>query len=273
MEVAVLDDRLAESDEFLAHAVRAAWHLNLQHLLIHLDGPEVVRHRVGERKRRRVSKLFQLGGDLRAPVVVPAENSVRPKSLDGFVAVRARDENHREVTYKNSRESGVFLHFRHLLVLQQRQLVRYAIDVINVQFVVKLPLTVVLEVVVEALNFRRLHHFLRLAPDVIIARYEDHLNFINLWKNIGEALKVLLVQKVVGETALVDKVAEEHDDVRANVRECLCKVSRYVFVVVVARNPAGLLVLAEELWIGHEEDASAGFCRIKKILKVFRSNF
>lgn len=82
---------------------------------------------------------------------------------------------------------------------------------------VKLPLMIILEVAIKALNFRGFYHFLCLSTDIVIAGDVDHFYAIWLHENVRETLKVLFVEKIVSETSFVDKVTEINYDLRSDV--------------------------------------------------------
>ena len=83
---------------------------------------------------------------------------------------------------------------------------------------VELPLMIILEVAIKALNFRGFNHFLCLSTDIVITGDVDCFHAIRLHENVREALKVLFVEKIISKTSFVDKVAEVNYDLRSDVR-------------------------------------------------------
>lgn len=138
-------------------------------------------------------------------MVVAGEDDVRLEPLNGFVAESAGREDDGEMADEDASEAGVLLHLRDVLVGQQRHLVDDPIDVVNVEIILELPLAAVLEVVVEALHLRRLHHLRPVAADVVVARQVNHLDILDQRKDVHEAREVSLVFEVVGEGRFVWK--------------------------------------------------------------------
>jgi hypothetical protein len=136
---------------------------------------------------------------------VSGENDVRFEALNSFVRESAGRENNREVTDEDARKSRLVLHFMSIFIGKHRHFMDDAIDVINVELVFKLPLTSVLEIVVESFHLRRLHHFRAFASDIIVAGQVNRLNVLDLRENVGESREISVVFDVIGEGRLVWK--------------------------------------------------------------------
>lgn len=132
-------------------------------------------------------------------MIVAGEDDVRFEALDRLVGECAGTEDYGEVADEHSCEARVVLNLGSVLVRKQGHLVNNPVDVVKVQLMLELVLASVLEVIVEALDFRWFHQLRSLATNVVVTGKVNHLDPVDLWEHFLESREISLELEVVSE--------------------------------------------------------------------------